>query len=86
MEEALPFVPAAHGVEVLEAYLPLGASLHEKRLVRQSMGKMIADKIAELDAYEMVPGPDGVWVLRCRLVIHFAGVAAVKPKEGQDAE
>ena len=82
MEEGLSFTKTGKpNVEVLEAYLPLGASLHEKRLVRQSMGKMIADKIAELDAYEMVPLPEGGWVLRCRLIIHFAGVTP-KPAEG----
>ena len=80
MEEGLSFHPTGKpNVEVLEAYLPLGASLHEKRLTRQSMGKMIADKIMELDAFEMVPGPGGEWVLRCRLIIHFAGVGP-KPK------
>ena len=82
MEEGLSFhLTGKPNVEILEAYLPLGASLHEKRLVRQSMGKMIADKIAELDAYEMVPAPGGGWFLRCRLIIHFAGVAP-KPAEG----
>lgn len=81
MEEALRFSPLKTGVEMIEGYVPLGASLHEKRLMRQSMGKMIADKIAELDAFEMVPGPDGVWVLRCRLVIHFSGVTPIR-KEG----
>ena len=84
MEEGLSFTKTGKpNVEVLEAYLPLGASLHEKRLVRQSMGKVIADKIAELDAYEMVPvqGAVGGWALRCRLIIHFGGVAP-KPAEG----
>ena len=82
MDEELSFRPLQAGVEILEAYLPLGASPQEKRLMRQSMGKMIADKIRDLDAYEMVPGPPGEpWVLRCRLVIHFSGVAAVKPKK-----
>lgn len=82
MEEGLSFRTAGPNVEILEAHLPLGASLHEKRLTRQSMGKMIADKIMELDAYEMVPLPgQREWVLRCRLIIHFCGVSAVK-KEG----
>lgn len=83
MSEELPrFSPLKLGVEMIEGYTRLGASLQEKRLLRQSMARMIADKIAELDAFEMVPGPDGVWVLRCRLVIHFSGVAAKPAKEG----
>lgn len=67
------FAPGKPGVEVIEGYLPLDATLQDKRLLRQSIGKMIADKIAELDAFEMVPIPnqDGGWALRCRLVIHF---------------
>ena len=84
MEEGLSFTKTGKpNVEILEAYLPLGASLHEKRLVRQSLGKMIADKIAELDAYEMVTvqGAVGGWALRCRLIILFSGVAP-KPAEG----
>lgn len=81
MEEGLSFRTAGPNVEILEAYLPLGASLHEKRLIRQSMGKMIADKITELDAYEMVTMPDGAWALRCRLIIHFCGVSALPPKQ-----
>jgi hypothetical protein len=76
MEEAFSFRPLQAGVEVLEAYLPLGASIHEKRLTRQSMGKMIADKIGELDAWEMVPGPDREWVLRCRLIIYFTATSS----------
>ena len=71
------------GVEVIEGYLPLDPLPAQKRLFRQSIGKMIADKIEELNAYEMVPGPEGVWVLRCRLIIHFSGVAAkAAAKEG----
>ena len=79
----LRLTPAMHGVEVLEFYLPLDASPSHKRLMRQNAGKMIADKIAELNAYEMVPGPEGVYVLRCRLVIHFSGVAA-KPQPAKE--
>lgn len=80
MSDLPQFAPIKRGVEVIEGHLPLDAPLSEKRLLRQSIGKMIADKIAELNAFEMVPGPGGVWVLRCRLVIHFSGVSA-KPAQ-----
>ena len=74
------FFPAGKpGVKVIEGYLPLGATPSEKRLLRQSIGKMVADKIKDLDAFEMVPGPEGTWVLRCRIIMHFAGVAAKTP-------
>ena len=68
-------------VEVLEAYLPLGATPAQKRMSRQTMGQMIAKKIEELNPYEMVSMPDGTWALRCRLIIHFSGVAAKPTKE-----
>lgn len=67
---------------MIEGYLPLDASHHAKRLFRQNIGKMISDKIADLDAFEMVPGPPGEpWVLRCRIIMHFSGVVAKQPKE-----
>lgn len=70
------------GVEIVEGYLPLGATPSARRLLRQTVGKMVADKIAELDAFEMVPGPVGEpWVLRCRLIIHFSGAVNKLPKE-----
>lgn len=78
----LKLTPHTPGVEIAEGYLSLDATPGEKRRLRESFGRLIAAKIAELDAFEMVPGPDGVWVLRCRLVIHFSGVAAKPVKEG----
>jgi hypothetical protein len=38
MEEAFSFRPLQAGVEILEAYLPLGASLYENRVVLQTRG------------------------------------------------